>query len=128
MTKVTHLGRFRTSDAGRPTRDVLAEMNDGRVTGRTIDVAEKMELARFPGHHVVAEREGEDLVVYQIGDPDGLGVNVTGGATGDRAPKTTADLQRVYDAVFSGRRKTFEQQAQRHDASQVLADRVRRRD
>jgi hypothetical protein len=123
--KVTHLGRFRAADAGRLTRDVLAEMNDGRVTGRTSDVAEKMELARFPGHHVVAEREGEDLVVYQIGDNDGLGVTVTG-TTDGRTPKTTADLQRVYDAAFGSRRKTHEQKVDQHSASEALADRARR--
>jgi hypothetical protein len=83
MSNIRHLGRFKTSD------------------GRTADIAEKMELARFPGHHVIAEREeGGDLVVYQIGDDDGLGVLVSG-ATGDRSPvKTLTDLQRVYDAKF----------------------------
>lgn len=110
MTTVRHLGRFR--------------MNDGRNTSRIGDTAEKLELARFPGHHVIAEREGEDLVVYQIGDNDGLGVLVTGN-TGD-APKTMADLQRVYDEAFKSRRKTHEQQVDRHSATQALAGLARR--
>jgi hypothetical protein len=107
-----HLGRFR--------------MNDGRTTGRVGDVAEKMELARFRGHQVIAERDGEDLVIYQIGDPDGLGVNVTN--TTDRAPQpqTTADLQKLYDKTFSSGRKTHEQQSDRHSASEALADLARR--
>jgi hypothetical protein len=96
MTTVRHLGRFR--------------MNDGRTTGRVGDTAEKMELARFPGHHVVAEREGEDLVVYQIGDGDGLGVLVTGN-TVDRAPKTVNDLQKIYDADTARRKAAGERTA-----------------
>jgi len=97
--------------------------NDGRNTSRIGDTAEKMELARFPGHHVVAEREGEDLVVYQIGDNDGLGVLVSG--TADRGPKTTADLQRVYDEA-NGRRTTFQEKRDRHSATEALAGLVRR--
>jgi hypothetical protein len=100
-------------------------MNDGRVTSRVGDVAEKMELARFPGHQVVAERDGEDLVIYQIGDPDGLGVNVTGGATGDRAPRNLAELQQVFDKAYE-RRDNFKQQVDRHSASEALADLNRR--
>jgi hypothetical protein len=119
--KSRFVGRFKMTDAGRPTRDVLAE-REGRVTGRTGDVAEKMELARFPGHQVVAERDGQDLVIYQIGDPDGIGVNIIG--TGDRAPKTLADLQKTYDAAF-GRRETPKQKLDRHAAGECLADRVR---
>jgi hypothetical protein len=80
---VRHIGRFK--------------VQDGRTTGRIGDTAEKMELARFTGHEIVAERDGEDLVIYQIGDPDGIGVNVTG-ATGDRrAVKNLADLQKTFD-------------------------------
>lgn len=96
---------------------------DGRST-RVGDTAEKMELARFPGHHVIAERQGEDLVIFQIGDPDGLGVLVTGN-TGDRAPKTTADLQRVYDEA-NGRRKTYQEKRDQHSATQALAGLVGR--
>ncbi len=94
MSNVRHLGRFK--------------MNDGRTTGRIGDIAEKMELARFLGHHVIAEREGDELVVYQIGDDDGLGVLVTG-STGDRSGpiKTVADLQKTYDEMY-GRRKTLQ--------------------
>jgi len=102
------------------------KMTDGRVTGRVGDVAEKMELARFPGHQVIAERDGEDLVIYQIGDPDGLGVNLT--STTDRAsppPQTTAELQKLYDRAYE-RRDNFKQQVDRHSTSQALADRVRR--
>jgi hypothetical protein len=101
------------------------KMNDGRITSRVGDVAEKMELARFPGHHVVAEREGEDLVVYQIGDNDGLGVLVTGGATGDQAPKNLTDLQRTYDRAYE-RRETFKQKSDRESYGQALADQARR--
>jgi hypothetical protein len=100
------------------------KMNDGRATARMGDTAEKMELARFPGHHVVAEREGEDLVVYQIGDNDGLGVLVTGG-TGDQAPRTLSDLQKTYDKVYE-RRDTFKQRSDREGAARCFADRVRR--
>ena len=98
--------------------------NDGRNTSRIGDTAEKMELARYPGHHVIAERDGEDLVIYQIGDPDGIGVLVSGN-TGDRAPKTMADLQRVYDEA-NGRRTTFQEKRDRHSATEALAGRVRR--
>ena len=95
------------------------KMNDGRVTGRVGDTAEKMELARFPGHHVVAEREGEDLVIYQIGDNDGLGVLVSSTTT-DRAPKTMDDLQRLYDRSYE-RRDNFKQRADRHSVAESFA-------
>jgi hypothetical protein len=114
MTQVRHLGRFK--------------MNDGRVTGRVGDVAEKMELARFPGQHVIAERIGDDLVVFQIGDPDGLGVNLTNTTDRDRAsppPQTTADLQKLYDRAYE-RRDNFKQRSDSHSASHALADHVRR--
>lgn len=109
MSNVRHLGRF--------------TVTDGRNTGRVGDTAAKMELARFPGHHVVAEREGEDLVIYQLGDSDGLGVLMSGN-TVDRSPKTVADLQRVYDSAY-GRRQTPRQKLDQHSAGQCLADRVR---
>jgi hypothetical protein len=84
MSNVRHLGRFRTADAGRPTSDL----------------AEKTMVAEFDGPHFIAEREGDKLVVYSIGGEDGtLGVNVVG-ATGDRAVKTLADLQRTFDAKY----------------------------
>jgi hypothetical protein len=108
MTQARFIGRFRH--------------NDGRNTSRIGDTAEKMELARYPGHHVIAERDGEDLVIYQIGDPDGLGVLVTGN-TGD-APKTTSDLQRVYDAAYA-RPETPRERLDRGSAGQSFADRVR---
>lgn len=110
MSSVRHLGRFHTID--------------GRPTGRIGDMAEKKEVARFPGNHVVAEREGEDLVVYQIGDEDGLGVLVDG-VTTDRTPvRTVADLQRVYDQA-NGRRQTFQQRRDRQSAGEALADHAR---
>jgi hypothetical protein len=63
---IRHLGRFKMTDSRITTTDVLYPPSGARTTTtRTRDVAEKMELARFPGHHVIAEREGDDLVVYQ---------------------------------------------------------------
>ena len=97
MTTVRHLGRFRSADTNRT---------------KTADLAEKVEIARFDGPHFTAEREGDALVIYCIGDDTGVaGVNVIG--TVDRAPRTTADLQRVYDEA-NGRRKTFQEKRDRH--------------
>jgi hypothetical protein len=122
---IRHLGRFKMTDSRITTTDVLYPPSGARTTTtRTRDVAEKMELARFPGHHVIAEREGDDLVVYQIGDPDGLGVTLS--TTGDRTPRNLVDLQKTYDEAFGSRRKTHEQQVDRHTAGQVLADLARR--
>src|ERR1700733_6533290 len=101
--KVRHLGRFRMNDG------LFPPSGSRSTTTRTRDVAEKMELARFPGHQVIAERDGEDLVIYQIGDPDGLGVNVTN--TVDRMPRTVADLQRLYDATNAREKAAGEWQA-----------------
>jgi hypothetical protein len=116
-----HLGRFRMNDG------LFPPSGSRFAATRTRDVAEKMELARFPGHQVVAERDGEDLVIYQIGDPDGLGVNLTNTTDRDRSPppQTTADLQKLYDRAYE-RRDNFKQRADRHSATQVLADHVRR--
>lgn len=100
-------------------------VQDGRTAGRIGDTAEKMELARFPGHAVIAERDGEDLVIYQIGDADGLGVLVTGGTGDHRAPRNLAELQQVFDRAYE-RRDNFKQQSDRHSAGQALADRFRR--
>jgi hypothetical protein len=97
--------------------------NDGRTAGRVGDTAEKMELARFPGHQVIAEREGDDLVIYQIGDGDGLGVIVNGN-TADRAPKTIADLQKVYDAAYATR-ETPRQRMDRQSSVEAVADLAR---
>jgi hypothetical protein len=92
MTQVHHLGRFRTADAGRTV--------DAR---RTADLAEKVEIARFDGPHFTAEREGDALVIYCIGDDMGVaGVNVIG--TVDRPPTNMRELQRVYDAEYEKRR------------------------
>jgi hypothetical protein len=109
MTTVRHLGRFRGADADRTI--------DAR---RTADLAEKVEIARFDGPHFTAEREGDSLVIYCIGDDTGVaGVNVIG--TVDRPPKNMKELQRVYDEAFKSRLKTHEQQADKHSATQALA-------
>jgi hypothetical protein len=93
MTQVQHLGRFRTADAGR-TVD----------SSRTGDTAEKVEIARFDGPHFTAEREGDSLVIYCIGDDMGVaGVNVIG--TVDRPPTNLKELQRVYDSKYENRRR-----------------------
>jgi hypothetical protein len=89
MTTVHHLGRFRTADAGR-------------LVNKTGDLAEKVEIARFDGPHFTAEREGDSLVIYCIGDDQGVaGVNVLG--TIDRPPTNMKELQRVYDAKYPKR-------------------------
>ena len=52
------------------------KMRDGAPRGKraisTRDVAEKTRVAVYNGAHYIAEREGEDLVVYAIGDDDGI--------------------------------------------------------
>jgi hypothetical protein len=125
MSKIRHLGRFRMTDGRVTTTDVLFPPSGSRSTAtRTRDLAEKVEIARFDGPHFTAEREGDALVIFCIGDDTGVaGVNVIG--TGDRAPKDLAALQRIYDAAYE-RRDNFKQRADSHSASQALADRVRR--
>jgi len=119
--RVTHLGRFRSADAGRPTRDVLAER--AAEAGRTGDYeppAMKTEVARFQGEHHVSERDAEtgDLVIYSIGNSDGIpGVETY---TGDRAPKTLTDLQKTYDKAYE-RHDNFKQRADQHSAAESFA-------
>jgi hypothetical protein len=89
MTTVNHLGRFRSADAGRTIRKIG-------------DAAEKIEIARFDGPHFVAERQGDSLIIYCIGDDTGVaGVNVVG--TVDRPPTNLKELQRSYDAKYENR-------------------------
>ena len=59
MTTVSHLGRFRTTDASRRS-------------SKTADSAEKVKVARFDGPHFTAEREVDSLVIYCIGDDQGV--------------------------------------------------------
>ena len=121
-----HIGRFRMNDGRITTTDVLYQPSSTRSTAtRTRDVAEKVEIARFDGPHFTAEREGDSLIIFCIGDDTGVaGVNVI--SNGDRAPKNLTELQKVYDEAYSSRRRTFEQRADHHSASQALADHVRR--
>src|ERR1700724_2558198 len=99
---VRHLGRFRSVDTSK---------------SRTADLAEKVEIARFDGPHFTAERDGDSLVIYCIGDDQGMaGVNVIG--TVDRpprAPKNMNDLQKVYDEAYA-RPETPRQKLDRHSA------------
>jgi hypothetical protein len=86
------------------------KMNDGRTAGRIGDYeppAQKTEVSRFKGEHHISERDAEtgDLVIYSIGNSDGIpGVEAY---TADYTPKTTVDLQRIYDKAFErrGRRR-----------------------
>jgi hypothetical protein len=127
---VRHLGRFRMNDGRVTTTDVIFPPSGSRSTAtRTRDLAEKVEIARFDGPHFTAEREGDALIIFCIGDDTGVaGVNVIGTTDRDRAPpppQTTADLQKLYDRAYE-RRDNFKQRADSHSASQALADHVRR--
>ena len=77
--------RFHQTDAGHSiVRD------DGNAT--------KTKIATFSGQHFIAEREGDELCVYSVGDQDGLpGANVLGNDTGDGSnrPTTIADLNKL---------------------------------
>jgi hypothetical protein len=108
MTTVRHLGRFRSVDTSK---------------SRTADLAEKVEIARFDGPHFTAERDGDSLIIYCIGDDQGMaGVNVIG--TVDRPPKSMKELQRVYDEAYA-RPETPRQKLDRESGGRALADRVR---
>jgi hypothetical protein len=121
-----HIGRFRMNDGRITTTDVLYQPSGTRSTAtRTRDVAEKVEIARFDGPHFTAEREGDSLIIFCIGDDTGVaGVNVI--SNGDRAPpKNLADLQKVYDKAYE-RRDNFKQQSDNHSTSQAVASRFSR--
>ena len=68
------LGRFHQVDAGRS----MVRDDAGNAT--------KTKIATFSGQHFIAEREGDELCIYSVGDQDGLpGANVLGNVTGDAA-------------------------------------------
>jgi hypothetical protein len=58
----------------------IQKMMTGRSLGRhrTFDIprvrdtAHKTELARFKGAHIIAEREGSELVIYALNDEHGM--------------------------------------------------------
>jgi hypothetical protein len=56
--------------------------------------ATKTKIATFSGQHFIAEREGEELCIYSVGDQDGLpGANVLGTVM-DAGPGGLAELNR----------------------------------
>ena len=72
------------------------KMRDGAAPGRrairTRDVAEKTRVAVYSGAHYVAEREGEDLIIYSIGDE-----GVPGVRTGDK--RANDALKKIRDGM-----------------------------
>jgi hypothetical protein len=67
------------------------------------DTAHKTEVARFQGKHYVAEREGDELVVYALHDD--LGMPAQDSHTNDRPVRTLGDLNR-FNADHYHRRKS----------------------
>lgn len=48
--------------------------------------ATKTKIATFSGQHFIAERQGEELCIYSVGDSDGMpGASVIGSTIGDDA-------------------------------------------
>jgi len=80
------LGRQRTYDiTPRPARDAV----------------HKTELARFKGAHIVAEREGGELVIFALHDEHGMPASTI---TTDRGVlRTLADLNRHNAAAHQKR-------------------------
>jgi hypothetical protein len=72
---------------------------------RTKDQATKTLIATFPGSGFVAEREGDEIKVYLVADPDGTpttGASVIGIADAAKGPMSAARMQRLNEQ----RRKT----------------------
>ncbi len=84
MSEARFIGRFR--HAAGVTR--VADASVGTT---------KTKIATYSGAHYVAEREGEELCVYAIGDQSGLPeTSVLGNTTGDAGRIVTlADLNKV---------------------------------
>ena len=75
---------------------IKLKIRDGGMRARTRDeVAEKTQVAVYTGAHFVAERDGEDLIIYSIGTDGGAGV-VQRNSTADQiAPRRqiTSDIR-----------------------------------
>jgi hypothetical protein len=71
------------------------------VHRRTRDeVAEKTQVAVYTGAHFVAEREGEDLIIYSIGADGGAGVVQRNSTSTSDAPKAVRDsLKSIRDNI-----------------------------
>ncbi len=55
----------------------------------------KTRAATFHGNHFIAEREGDDLCIYAIGDGDGIpGAAVQSGGALDASPAGLRELNR----------------------------------
>jgi hypothetical protein len=84
-----HIGRVRhgTHDSGR-------------------DEARKTLVCVFEGHHYVAEREGETLRIFMVGDSDGRPATVMDGRHGlrviEREPGQV-DLNQVHEDFYRDR-------------------------
>jgi hypothetical protein len=81
------------------------KMRDGAAPGRRVmrtrdDVAEKTQVAVYKGAHFVAERNGEDLIIYSIGTDGGAGVTLRNSTSTSDAPKAVRDsLKSIRDNI-----------------------------
>jgi hypothetical protein len=69
------------------------------------DEAHKTELARFKGAHIVAEREGNELVIFALHDEHGMPATTSTTDKGSSVLRSLADINRHNAAVLVGERE-----------------------
>lgn len=106
--------RFRMRDGAPQGSRAVGRVVVGRMA-RTRDLAEKKLVASYNGAHFVAEREGEQLLIYAVGEDGVPGVRTQ---TSDAAAVSAGAMMRKQVSTMNSASADFWSQ---HSAAQRRA-------